>query len=187
MGVGGDLLACLIINADRDFCRRLSRAGGKPILVSGIKIHCDQCVVVWLNGPAPMAVPGFESIICKCSGKIERGLTRLDLGICLGAHRKAGDQHHDRQKNRREAFHFAMVMFSIFSITFPTASFTFRTCSTLGALSAGKETSFSMPPSCSLTSLTSGSLRSSGEISFTFDCINLTSAGWRSTFALRSS
>src|SRR5947207_15241870 len=105
-------------------------------------------MIVWLDGHAPMAVPRFEAVVGKCSGKIERGLARLDLGIRLGTHSKACGHHNDRQKNRQEAFHFAIVLLSISSIIFPTASFTFRTSSILGALPAGKATSFSIPLSC---------------------------------------
>src|SRR5207253_8207835 len=109
--------------------------------------------------PAPMTVAHFESIVCKCAGQIERGFARLHFAVRLCA-REAGSEQEDRQEDWQAASHLASVLFWIASITLPTASFTLRTSSTLGALLAGKETSFSMPTSCSFTSLTSGSARS---------------------------
>src|SRR5438034_10331532 len=89
-----------------------------------------------------MAVSNLETVVSKCSSHVKCTLARFDLVICFG---RRGDDRRGEYKNARKserAIHFAIVLLSISSITFPTASFTFRTSSTLVSFPIGNETSF---------------------------------------------
>src|ERR1700736_146859 len=189
-------LAGFVVNADRDLLCRLSRTDREPILIAGVKIYRDQRVFFRFDRARPMTVAHFEAFIGKCSRQIERGFARRHFSVTLGRRDRCRyrepDCREDRQprKNRgsrqMSEFHFASFAWIRF-MTFPTASLTLRTSSALGALPTGNVTSFSIPGSCSLTSLIHGSSRMSGEISLSFDWMKLTSAGCRNTFAARSS
>src|SRR5204863_9904510 len=122
-------------------------AGGERFLCARVRIHFGEGVIVWLGRPTPMPIANLEPLVCKCAGDVECGLACLDLALCLGARADAGSEGKNPKQNRRMTFHFTGALFSISSITFPTASLTFRTSSTLGALPSGKETSFSIPAS----------------------------------------
>ena len=89
-----------------------------------------------------MAVSNFETIVAECSSQIECTLARFDLAICVGIRSGTRPGKENDAKESQPTIHFAIVLLSISSMTFPTASFTFRTSSTVGALPAGKETSF---------------------------------------------
>src|SRR6266496_6811166 len=130
-----------------------------------------------------MSVADLETIVRKSSSDIESVFARLYLGICLGADGNAGCQNEKRNKNWQPVFHFGSSLLCISVMALPTDSLIFFTSSKVGALPGGKETSFSISPSCSLTSFTRGSPRNSGEISLIFDCMKRTSAGCRETFA----
>ena len=84
-----NLLSSIVINDHRNFFSRLGGANREPVMISRIEIHCDEGVIVRLNGPAPMAISDLETVVGKCAGKIERGLARLDFNICLGTPREA--------------------------------------------------------------------------------------------------
>src|SRR6266403_926672 len=130
-----------------------------------------------------MAVANFKAVIRERAGEIECFLARSDLGIGIGPERNAECNGEDRQQHCPRQFHCFSVLERMAVIMLLAAVFTFRTSSMLGARPAGKETNFSISVSCPLTFLTSGSFRRSGEMALIFDCMKLTSAGWRSTLA----
>src|SRR5262245_11086992 len=92
------LLAAFVIHADSNFFQWLRRAHRKPILISGIKIHRNQGVLVWLKHPARMSVSNLEAIISKCSGELESVFTRAHLSVRVSPENNGGAQ----RKNNRE-------------------------------------------------------------------------------------
>src|SRR5262249_39932836 len=87
-----------VVNADADFLQRFRGAYRKPILISGIKIHCDQGVIMRLDGAARMAISNLESIVSKCSCKLECVFASAHFGVCVRAENNARAQC----KNQKE-------------------------------------------------------------------------------------
>src|SRR6266481_1672067 len=133
-----------------------------------------------------MSVSDFEAVIRKRPRNFECVFACTHFRVCVCAHHNARAEHKSRNDQGQPSFHFGGSLLSISVISLPTASFIFRTSSTVGTLSSGNETSFSIPVSCSLTCLTKSSWRNSGEISFTFDCKKRTKAGCHTALAADS-
>src|SRR4029077_8245083 len=114
---------------------------------------------------------------------LEHDLVRFDFLVGFTRAKNGRGQGQEAKENGAAQFHFLSDLCWISSIILATASLTLRTSSTVGALPAGKETSFSMSPSCALTSLTSWSSRMSCETSSSLRRMSATNAGWRRTLA----
>src|ERR1044071_274250 len=114
-------------------------------------------MIVCLKQAARMSVSNLEAIISKCSRKLECVFARAHFSICVCVENNARAQRKDQNEKLQATFHLGDSLLSIFVISLPTASLSFFTSSKLGTLPSGNETSFSIPVSCSLTSLTSGS------------------------------
>src|SRR5439155_15386745 len=133
------------------------RADRKPILISRIKVHRDQDMIVCLNHAARMSVSNLEPVISECSRKLECVFARTHFSVCVCAENNARAQRKNQNEKPQATFHLGDSLLSIFVISLSTASLSFRTSSALGAFPSGNETSVSSPVSCSLTSLTRGS------------------------------
>src|SRR5205823_11774404 len=59
----GHLFSRLIIDADRNFLCRFRRANGEPILVSCVQVYRDQGMIMRFDGPTPMSVSDFETVV----------------------------------------------------------------------------------------------------------------------------
>src|SRR5207245_9083845 len=131
----------------------------------------DYGLIVWLKDTARMSISNLETVICKCSRKFQCIFARTHFSVCIRAESNARAQRKNQKEKPQPTFHLGDSLLSIAVISLPTASFSFRASSTLGALPSENETSFSLPVSCSLTSLTRGSLRNSGVIALSFGCM----------------
>src|SRR6266481_2932624 len=118
-----------------------------------------------------MSISNLEPVISKRSRKFERVFARTYFSVCVCAENNAHAQRKNQNEKPQATFHLGDSLLSIFVINLLTASLSFFTSSALGAFPSGNETSFSSPVSCSLTSLTRGSWRNSGEIALSFDCM----------------
>ncbi len=114
-------------------------------------------MIVWLKHAARMSISNLEPVISKCSRKLECVFARTYFSVCVCAENNARAQRKNQNEKPQATFHLGESLLSIFVISLPTASLSFFTSSAVGALPSGNETSFSIPVSCSLTSLTSGS------------------------------
>src|SRR3954470_8121721 len=66
----GHLISGFVIKAEGNFFERVRYADGKPILISGIKIHRDQGMIVWLKHAARMSISNLEPVISKCTRQL---------------------------------------------------------------------------------------------------------------------
>src|SRR4051812_23862797 len=81
----GHLISGFVIKANGNFFERLRYADRKPILISGIEIHRDERMIVWLKHAARMPVSNLKPVISKCTRQLQRVFARIHFSVCICA------------------------------------------------------------------------------------------------------
>src|SRR5262245_52711193 len=102
----GHLLSAFVIKADGDLFQRFRCSNRKPILVSSIKIHCDQDAIVWFKRAARMSISNLESVVPKCSSELKCVFASTYFSVCVRAENNARAQRKNQNEKPHATFHF---------------------------------------------------------------------------------